>query len=312
MALQIQHVLLLAIAGLVVLHLYGGTERFADLPFQSLEPKGARGLAHLSVGDTGSLDVLRDAATGPAADQAPPTVDEGGEDDPRDLPWIASWTPADRAARRGQNCHPTYTENGPRDTTILAAAPSCEGGMPHTRPGDRIVIPVSVPLAHRDTTIRHELVHIHQRRNPDAWATFYRRNWSFTLQADPPTDIPDALRLARRSNPDTWPAAWSCWQGRYWPVPVYTSPTEPRLRDTTTVWWDGWRQTVLTDPPQGWTEFFGSPSQNEHPHEIAAVAIVASDNETEAGRRLAAWWESTAAGLWGSREDLSALGIDPQ
>jgi hypothetical protein len=302
--LQIQHVLLLAILGLVALHLYAGPrpERFEDLPFQSLEPKGARGLAHLSIGDTGTLDVLHDAATGPAADQAPPTVDEGGEDDPRDLPWIASWTPADRAARRGQNCHPTYTENGPHGTTILAAAPSCEGGMAHTRPGDRIVIPVSVPLAHRDTTIRHELVHIHQRRNPDAWATFYRRNWSFTLNQAPPAGLPDTLRLGRRSNPDTWTTPWPCWQGRYWPVPVYTSATRPRLRDAVTVWWDDWRQAILAEPPQGWTEFFGAPSQNEHPHEIAAVAIVDEDRDTEAGRRLAAWWESTAAGLWGSRD----------
>jgi hypothetical protein len=179
--------------------------------------------------------------------------------------------------------------------------------MAHTRPGDRIVIPVSVPLAHRDITIRHELVHIHQRRNPDAWATFYRRNWSFTLNQTPPAGLPDTLRLGRRSNPDTWTTPWPCWQGRYWPIPVYTSASRPRLRDAVTVWWDDWRQAILTDPPQGWTEFFGSPSQNEHPHEIAAVAIVAEDRETEAGRRLAAWWESTAAGLWGSRENFQNI-----
>jgi hypothetical protein len=315
--LQIQHVLLLAIAGLVVLHLYGSREGYtgadsrAPPPFGDLEPRGARGIAHLSVGDTGTIDVPRDAAVGPGTGiHAPPTIDEGGEDDPRDLPWIASWSPADRAARSGQNCHPTYTEAGPHGTTILSAAPSCESGMAHTRPRDRIVIPVSVPLAHRDTTIRHELIHIHQRRNPEAWATFYRRNWSFTLRAEPPADIPDSLRLARRSNPDTWTTAWACWQGRYWPVAVYTSPTNPRLRDAVTVWWDSWRQAVLTEPPQGWTEFFGSPSQNEHPHEIAAVLLVDEDRESEAGRRLAGWWESTGQSLWGSREDLSA--IQPQ
>lgn len=294
--LQIQHVLLLAIAGLVVLHLYGTTttESFADSrhvpPFGDLQPWNK----------AGALGTPDDAAE-------PATNDDNPGDDPRDLPWIASWTPADRAARRGQNCAPTYTEDGPHSTTILSTSPSCEAGMAHTRPGDRIIIPVSVPLAHRDTTIRHELIHIHQRRNPEAWATFYRRNWSFVLNSKAPADIPDALRLARRSNPDTWTTAWACWQGRYWPVAVYESPTTPHLRDAVTVWWDSWRQAVLTEPPQGWTDFFGTPSQNEHPHEIAAVMLVADDRTSEAGRRLAAWWESTGQGLWASREDLSGL-----
>jgi hypothetical protein len=37
---------------------------------------------------------------------------------------------------------------------------------------------------------------------------------------------------------------------------------------------------------------------------------VDEDRESEAGRRLAGWWESTGQSLWGSREDLSA--IQPQ
>jgi hypothetical protein len=64
----------------------------------------------------------------------------------------------------------------------------------------------------------------------------------------------------------------------------------PTLRESATVWWDSWTNSVLTAPPIAWTEFFGHPDQSEHPHEIAAVMIVNNDTQTEAGRRLNNWW----------------------
>jgi hypothetical protein len=79
---------------------------------------------------------------------------------------------------------------------------------------------------------------------------------------------------------------------RYWPVPVYQDPKVPALRNAVTVWWDDLQQTILTTPPAAWTSFFGNPSQDEHPHEIAAVKIVAADTSTEAGRRLMNWWRT--------------------
>jgi hypothetical protein len=219
----------------------------------------------------------------------PPPYDEPQEDDPRDLPWIASWTVADRFARKGQNCSVKYTEKG-RDCTIITTSRSCESGMPHTRAGDRIYIPDSVIEPFRAEILAHERIHLLQRRDPEGWATFYRRNWSFIFYPKPPASMPATVYEAKRGNPDTFEQPWPCWMGRYWPVPVYTNPQAPSLRECVTVWWDEHRQKVLTHPPDQWTAFFGQPSQDEHPHEIAAVMIVAGDTGSEAGRRLMNWW----------------------
>lgn len=218
------------------------------------------------------------------------------EDDPLDLPWIASWSAADRLARYGQQCHVLYTEAGPCDTTVQTVSPSCEAGMPHTRAGDRIVLPSSISLADRDPIIHHELVHILQTRHADSWLQFYRRNWGFKFVPQPPQGLPADVAAARRSNPDTWNprsgGPWVCWQNRWWPFAVYRDAANPRLREADTVWWDAAAGTVLRDPPADWTAFFGHPSQDEHPHELAAVILAAGDTSTEAGRRLMNWWRA--------------------
>jgi hypothetical protein len=266
----LQHILLLAIAGLVVAYAI-------RRPFSRREGFESPEL------------------TGPNTVYAPAfSVPPNEEDDVRDLPWIASWSPADKAARAGHICTPMHQEIGPDDTLILTVSKSCEAGMPHTRPGDRIIIPDSSPLPDRADVIAHELVHIYQRRNPEIWLDFYRRNWSFTFYDKPEASMPASVIGARRNNPDTWSATgwWPCWQGRFWPVPVYTDPKNPKLRDCVTVWWDQWRREVLTVPPSAWSQFFGRPAQDEHPNEIAAVMIVAEDTQTEAGRRLLNWWRT--------------------
>lgn len=212
--------------------------------------------------------------------------------DPRDTDWIASWSAADRAARHGQICAPYYVEPGPANTEIWIVSKSCEQGLAHTRDGDRIIIPDNIHIGERETTIQHELIHISQRRYPAEWANFYRRNWAFTVQKNPPAGMPASITTARRSNPDTWREPWACWMGRWWPVAIYTSSTAPELRNAEVVWWDSWRQKAFAAPPTEWTAFFGRPAQDEHPHEIAAVLAVAGDNTTEAGRRLLNWLQT--------------------
>lgn len=233
-------------------------------------------------------------AVGPAGLHPAPTA--GAEDDPRDLPWIASWSPLDAEARRGQNCLVHQEEPGPDGSTIQYVSKSCEDGMAHTRAGDRIVIPDSIPEPMRHETIEHERIHISQRRHPEAWINFYQRNWGFVFHEGPPADMPRAIVDARRGNPDTWDpemgGPWPCWHGRWWPVPVYNSPRNPKLRNASTVWYDGWRREVREFPPEAWVQFFGTPSQNEHPHELAAVMIVGEDTISEAGRRLWTWWRT--------------------
>ena len=216
------------------------------------------------------------------------------EDDPRDLPWIASWSAADRFARRGHNCVPIFTVAGPDGTIIETVSKSCESGMPHTRAGERIIIPDSIPEPLKAEIIGHEMIHIYQRRFPEAWRDFYRRSWSFELHEAPPHDMPNSVIEARRANPDTRLAGpWSAWMGRFWPVPVYTDPKAPSLREAVTVWWDTHKQKILTEAPTEWTAFFGRPTQDEHPNEISAVLLVTDDYSTEAGRRLMSWWNTT-------------------
>jgi len=217
-------------------------------------------------------------------------------DDPRDLPWIATWSAADRVAREGQICMPTYEEIGPLGTMIYTTSKSCEAGMPHTRAGDRIIIPDSVPLPARAEVLAHELVHIHQRRYGPEWIRFYQMNWQFTFSAEPPANMPIAIQQARRSNPDTWDpqsgGPWPCWRDRWWPVPVYRDAQRPQLRDAQTIWWDDKTRQILLEPPEEWIQFFGLPSQDEHPHELTATLYVASDTATEAVRRLQSWARS--------------------
>ena len=225
--------------------------------------------------------------------------DEAPDDDPRDIPWIASWSAADRSAREGQICLPTYEEVGVDGTMIYTTSKSCEAGMPHTRAGDRIIIPDSVPLPARAEVIAHELVHIHQRRHGAEWIRFYKTNWQFTFADAPPASMPSAIPLARRSNPDTWDpqsgGPWACWRDRWWPVPIYKDSQRPQLRDTQTIWWDDKARKILTNPPTEWIQFFGNQSQDEHPNELAAVLCVATDTTMEAGRRLLSWWRSRAS-----------------
>jgi hypothetical protein len=73
---------------------------------------------------------------------------------------------------------------------------------------------------------------------------------------------------------------------RWWVFAVYDDMQKPSLQNAHTVWWDSWKQQILQTPPDGWIAFFGTPSQDEHPHEIAATMLVSNDTASEAGRRL--------------------------
>ena len=230
-------------------------------------------------------------------------------EDMDDIPFLGSLSHMDRVARHMNACTVMGEREGPAGTRIQTVARTCESGMAHTADGDRIRIPDSIPEALRDETLKHELIHIWQRRAPDAWADFYRRQWSFVYADQPPAGLPPAIQESRRSNPDTWRHPWVRWMARWWPIPVYDHPQSgPRLREAHTVWWDEYTRSVLRTPPAEWTAFFGYPSQDEHPHEIAAVYLTeAVDNSiateggavgggavgstnTEASRRLRTWW----------------------
>jgi len=312
---MIQTVLLMAIIGLIVSHVW--------VKYTTKE-KEKETFALVGIGDKEAINIeelahpqpyrpARETKTAPYGDRPytaymdfrKGTDEDMIEDDPRDLPWIASWSAADRFARRGHNCVPTFTTAGPDGTIIETTSKSCESGMPHTRVGERIIIPDSIPEPLKAEIIGHEMIHIYQRRFPDAWRDFYRRSWSFELRSTPPPDMPVSVMKARRGNPDTRLAGpWSVWMGRYWPVPVYTNTVAPSLRDAVTIWWDAQERKILTEPPKAWTTFFGQPTQDEHPHEISAVLLMTDDYSTEAGRRLMSWWTTTGELLKAKKKAL--------
>jgi hypothetical protein len=235
----------------------------------------------------------------PATDKTEMTPDE---DDGLDIPWIATWTAADKRARRGHNCLATYKQMGPSGTVIITTTKSCEDGMPHTRPGSRIYIPDNINTVMRSNTIRHELVHIFQRRNPEVWKKFFSRSWYYKLSSTPPCGLPKNLIEGRRANPDTTDdmgGSWACWLQRWWTIPIYKDSVNPRLRDTTVIYWDSLTNKASEIPPTDWTSFFGTPGQPEHPNEIAACLLVSEDTSSEAGRRLMTWWSTQGLTLTG-------------
>ena len=148
---MIQQILFLAIIGLVIAYLYKIWSK-VDVDVD-VEGFGLDGLLDAQTADvvtaTGKDIFNRDPNR--IANVSYKTSGNHGDppmspdhDDPRDLPWIASLTPADRAARQGHTCIAKHTGKGPAGTTIIETSHSCEGGMPHTRVGDRIIIPDSV------------------------------------------------------------------------------------------------------------------------------------------------------------------------
>lgn len=283
---MIQIVLIIIIILITVLHLWWKPQKMRE-GFRATMSREVRGMLPVSTARLADVHPIQ-------------------EDNPLDLPWIASWSAADRNARYGQTCQVLYTEDGPCDTVIQTVSASCESGMPHTRTGDRIILPESIQLPDREEIVRHELVHILQRRFSDNWLAFYRRNWLFTFAPAAPQGMPQTVLEARRSNPDTWEHPWVCWMNRWWPVAVYRDSENPQLRDAQTVWWDAAVGVILEDPPADWTAFFGHPSQDEHPHELSATMLVANDTASEAGRRLQNWWRSE-----GRRTQISTDSICP-
>lgn len=194
-------------------------------------------------------------------------------------PW--SLHTMDRHARAEHQCGVVerFPDTEIPNTWIEIVEDTCEDGMPHTSDGYTIRIPAPVwnmSQERRDSVLRHERVHILQRRNPDQWRAFYKRHWGYTLHQEPPVAarIPEDVRAKVRGNPDTWPTPWACWEGRYWFLPMYTDTQKPRLRNSEVRVWDAERGDWCS-PPVGWTAKFCRsggvcPHQWEHPHEIAA------------------------------------------
>lgn len=158
-------------------------------------------------------------------------------------------------------------EKEDRWVDIVILDPSAEGGMPHTRPG-LICLPAYYPESRLPETLRHEMIHISQKRQPSLWTS--RANvegWS----AVRPEIIPLNWASRCRLNPDTAGTLYA-WRGHV-PLPVYVREDKPNLRDIEVRWFDI-AEGIVRSTPTSFTQYYGKRglgvSQAEHPYELWA------------------------------------------
>lgn len=160
------------------------------------------------------------------------------------------------------------------DTDIIVMNPTADEGYPHTRAANLVAIPSKIITesspAKLAETLRHEAMHIDQRRRPYVWAAAcMERGW----WPVPPAQIPPAARTRCRINPDTMhPQPFWAWEGYHVPLPLFSSEHPSSLGDIVIKWLDTRSQTLYKDPPSSFLSTYGSaPSQPEHPYELLAV-----------------------------------------
>ena len=155
-------------------------------------------------------------------------------------------------------------------TDIVTMHPSAEAGLPHTRPPNVICMPVYYPEHLREETLKHELVHIDQRRRKDTWNTlFEKEGWTPIDEGE----IPERWRQRCRMNPDTIDSRFWQFKDRFVPLPLYEREDKPDLRQVVVHWWDRETGSRIPQAPRLFLEQYGSHPQPEHPREIAAVQL---------------------------------------
>lgn len=183
--------------------------------------------------------------------------------------------PINNLARQSLFYGPAQTSTEPEswilDTQIITMHPTAEAGLPHTRPPNLICLPQWFPENQKQNTLRHEYVHIDQRKRKAAWDTkFEQEGWN-QISAD---DLPERLVRRCRMNPDTIDERFWAWKGQHVPLPLFEREDKPDLRQVVVHWYD--MKTGIRQPeaPRLFSERYGSfPSQPEHPRELAAVEL---------------------------------------
>jgi hypothetical protein len=124
--------------------------------------------------------------------------------------------------------------------------------------------------------MKHERVHLEQKRNPEKWYEYYRRVWDYECSKIPPQGIPQHYIRNLRPNPDTADSPWAIWRGRWVFFPVFDESRT--LKSAPVIVWD-LKEKRRVNIPDEWKQIFCKdgicPNQYEHPHEISAVLITA-------------------------------------
>ena len=146
---------------------------------------------------------------------------------------------------------------------------SAENGYPHTRP-DIICIPSSARFPQLETTLYHEYVHIHQRRNMNQWTAFLKsEGWE-------PIDeklIPERWKERVRYNPDTIYSQYWCFNKRYVPLPIFTNLGNPKMEDVKVMFYDLQSGILEHEMPEVMVSKYKGNRQIEHPFELYAVMM---------------------------------------
>lgn len=181
-------------------------------------------------------------------------------------------SPINQKARENLSYFPTlnYTIPFLDGTQIVLMHPTAEAGMPHTRPPNIICMPKYYPESKQQETLVHEFIHIHQRKHKAKWDTFFQKEgWH---RADP-FELPEYLYNRCRMNPDTIDQPFWAWKDRHIPLPLFEREDKPDLRQVVIHWYDKETGRREAEAPRSFLEKYGSPSQPEHPREIAAVEL---------------------------------------
>jgi len=158
------------------------------------------------------------------------------------------------------------------DSDIVILHSSADNGYPHTRPRAVVCLPESAVIGVDDevlrNTLRHEAMHIHQRRFPSLWNTKITNDGWTPVAVDA---VPKRFREQSRINPDTFYTPFWAWDTYHVPMPIFKNADSLTLGDVRIEWLDLRTGALFHAPPPSFTQTYGSPSQPEHPYEIYAI-----------------------------------------
>jgi hypothetical protein len=162
---------------------------------------------------------------------------------------------------------------------VVVMHPSADNGYPHTRPDAILCMPTNAIQGISDSvlaeTLRHEAVHIHQRRNPEKWVGACLHEGWWPVQS---RQIPERFADRCRLNPDTiGDRQFWAWQTHYVPLPMFIREDAPTMEGVQVKWMDLRNNTLSSEPPSSFKARYGAkPSQPEHPYELLAVESAAA------------------------------------
>ena len=153
---------------------------------------------------------------------------------------------------------------------IIQLMPTADGGMPHTRPGEIICFP-DISQLFSQTTLIHELWHIHQRKYQIEWMEIFKNiGWNIWNGK-----LPEHLEKHRRYNPDTLDCPLWIFNNTWIPIPIFNNITHPKVEDVDIWFYNPNRNYHVKEIPHE-LEFIFNHLNNkayEHPREITAYML---------------------------------------